>query len=90
MPYSSRRALSAILLAIALAFAAPPVQARESLPAGWFDALTRQLTQWTAGWWTGPAGAAVDQAHARHATPARQRPPVDPDCGVLIDPGGCP
>lgn len=83
-----RLTLSAILLGLALAFAAPPVQARESLSAGWLDALAHQLTQWTAGWRSLPAGAAAGSTSGRHTPPARPQPPVRPDCGGLVNPDG--
>jgi hypothetical protein len=85
-----RLTLSAILVAGALALAAPPVQAGEILPAGWFGTLAHQVTQWTAGWWSWPAKSANDQPVERRAEPVSLRPQGGTDCGGTVDPtGGC-
>jgi hypothetical protein len=86
MPRTTRRlAPTALLLGLALLLAVAPAQARESPSSGWFSALTHQLMQWTAGWW-GLAG----QATNRPLSPTGPRPPVTVDCGISINPDGCP
>ncbi len=80
-----RLAPTALLLGLALFLAVAPAQARESPSSGWFSALTHQLVQWTAGWWE-LAGPATN----RPLSPTHPRPPVTVDCGVSIDPDGCP
>jgi hypothetical protein len=85
-----RLSLSAILVAVALALAAPPVQASEVLPAGWFGNLARQATQWMTGWWSSPAASATGQPGERHSLPVTLRPQGGTDCGGTVDPtGGC-
>jgi hypothetical protein len=81
--------LTAITLALVLTLAPSPAQARESAPAGWFDALAHQIQQWTASWWTWPAHeTAPVQAKGHAAAPAGWRPHIRPQCGVAVDPNG--
>jgi hypothetical protein len=80
-----RLAPTALLLSLALFLAVAPAQARESPTPGLFSSLTQQLMQWTAGWWGLP-----DQATHRPFTPTGPRPPVTVDCGITINPDGCP
>ena len=87
MPRTTRRlAPTALLLGLALTVGTMPLQARENSPAGWFEALSQQLTRWTASWqiWT-PRGSGHVQGH-----PAKTAPPITIDCGGVHDPDGCP
>jgi hypothetical protein len=79
----------AVLLTFALTVGTVPLQARESSPAGWFDALSQQLMTWTAGWWSWPPrGAPTATGHVQ-GHPAKS-PPITIDCGGVHDPDGCP
>jgi hypothetical protein len=87
LPRLSRRlALTALALALALTVAAPPAQARQSLPPGWLDTLAHQLAQWTASWsvWPTPGRSAGQAQHPAKSPPSKLRI----DCGILIDPSG--
>jgi hypothetical protein len=80
--------LPAIALTLALILAPVPTQARESAPAGWFDALAHQVQLWTASWWTWPAHeTASAQAKGQPAAKA-WRPRIKPTCIGPLGPDG--
>jgi hypothetical protein len=80
--------LPAIALTLALILAPVPTQARESAPAGWFDALAHQVQLWTASWWTWPAHeTASAQAKGQPAAKA-WRPRIKPMCSGIPTPDG--
>jgi len=80
--------LAAIVLAFALILAPVPTQARESAPAGWFDALTHQILQWTASWWTWPAHEAAPAQVKGHSASSSWRPHIRPQCNGNVSPDG--
>jgi hypothetical protein len=80
--------LAAIALAVALILAPVPTQARESAPAGWFDALTHQIQQWTASWWTWPAHETAPAQVKSHPAGSSWRPRIRPQCNGAVGADG--
>ena len=80
--------LTAIALALALILAPVPTQARESAPAGWFDALAHQIQQWTAVWWTWPAHETASAQDKGHPAAKGWRPRIKPNCAGNVSPDG--
>ena len=78
--------LTAMTLVLVFTLASSPAQARESAPAGWFDALAHQIQQWTAGWWTWPAHETASAQVKGH--PARPWRHIRPQCGGNVAPDG--